>query len=77
MQRCPQLFSQKPSLGRLAWKVIKMQPLSVSAGENIMPEQPNKLRKTQPETLQVKRLSDKAILPKRGSTGAAGYDLAR
>jgi len=42
-----------------------------------MPEQPNKLRKTQPETLQVKRLSDKAILPKRGSTGAAGYDLAR
>jgi dUTP pyrophosphatase len=29
------------------------------------------------EKLQVKKLSDKATLPKRGSAGAAGYDLAR
>lgn len=27
--------------------------------------------------LRVKRLSDKATLPVRGSAGAAGYDLAR
>lgn len=29
------------------------------------------------ETLLVKRLSEKATLPTRGSAGAAGYDLAR
>lgn len=27
--------------------------------------------------LRVKRLSDDAVLPKRGSPGSAGYDLAR
>jgi hypothetical protein len=27
--------------------------------------------------LRVKRLSEHAVLPKRGSSGAAGYDLAR
>lgn len=27
--------------------------------------------------LLVKRLSEHAVLPKRGSSGAAGYDLAR
>ena len=29
------------------------------------------------EKLLVKKLNDKATLPKRGSAGAAGYDLAR
>lgn len=29
------------------------------------------------EVLQVKKLSDKAVLPTRGSAGAAGYDLSR
>lgn len=27
--------------------------------------------------LKVKRLSENAVLPKRGSAGAAGYDLSR
>lgn len=29
------------------------------------------------EVLAVKKLSEHATLPKRGSAGAAGYDLAR
>lgn len=29
------------------------------------------------QPLRVMRLSDKAVLPVRGSAGAAGYDLAR
>lgn len=29
------------------------------------------------EPLRVKKLSEHAVLPKRGSAGAAGYDLAR
>ena len=29
------------------------------------------------ETLRVRRLNEHALLPKRGSAGAAGYDLAR
>lgn len=29
------------------------------------------------QSLRVMRLSDKAVLPVRGSAGAAGYDLAR
>lgn len=30
-----------------------------------------------PPALQVKRLSEKAVLPRRGSASAAGYDLSR
>ena len=29
------------------------------------------------QALLIKRLSEHAVLPKRGSNGAAGYDLAR
>lgn len=29
------------------------------------------------EPLRVKKLNEHAVLPKRGSAGAAGYDLAR
>uniref|UniRef100_A0A6S8H8H7 Deoxyuridine 5'-triphosphate nucleotidohydrolase n=1 Tax=Dunaliella tertiolecta TaxID=3047 RepID=A0A6S8H8H7_DUNTE len=36
---------------------------------------PNKAQKTM-DTLLVKKLSEFAVLPKRGSAGAAGYDLA-
>ena len=58
---------------------LKMsQPLAaISAGENI-PEHPAKMQKTVEEAfLKVKKLSENATLPKRGSAGAAGYDLAR
>lgn len=53
-----------------------MQPLAVH-GENLSPEQPLKLAKMDTSVLRVKKLSESAILPTRGSAGAAGYDLAR
>lgn len=34
-------------------------------------------REDSPIQLRVKRLSDNAVLPKRGSPGSAGYDIAR
>ena len=37
----------------------------------------SRMTKFQEETLLVKRLSENATLPVRGSVGAAGYDLAR
>ncbi len=48
----------------------------VTGQENL---QPAKLQKMSPpmEQLRVKKLSEHATLPKRGSAGAAGYDLAR
>ena len=38
---------------------------------------PKKLKAEPAPTLRVKRLAKEAVLPKRGSAGAAGYDLAR
>ena len=52
-----------------------MQPLVAS--ENFINEQPMKLRKVDAGVLRVKKLSEHATLPVRGSSGAAGYDLAR
>ncbi len=56
-----------------------MQALTSTSRENMPTEQPAaKLQKLEPvEQLLVKRLSANATLPKRGSAGAAGYDLAR
>ncbi len=42
-----------------------------------MGSSPKKSRPAADQTLQVKRLSDKATLPTRGSPFAAGYDLYR
>ena len=39
-------------------------------------EPPQKISKISP-LLKVKKLSDKAVLPSRGSALAAGYDLSR
>ncbi|GAB4818788.1 hypothetical protein N2152v2_005834 [Parachlorella kessleri] len=52
--------------------------LTATSRENLPSEQPPlKLQKTAPvEQLRVKRLSEHATLPRRGSAGAAGYDLA-
>lgn len=54
------------------------QPLAaISGGENI-PGQPAKMQKMEEKPLlRVKKLSENATLPVRGSSGAAGYDLAR
>ena len=53
------------------------QPLSaITGGENV--PQPTKMQKVENEPLlRVKKLSDRATLPVRGSAGAAGYDLSR
>ena len=44
-----------------------------------LPEQPAaKMQKLEPiSTLRIKKLSEHAFLPKRGSAKAAGYDLSR
>lgn len=64
------LSSQPPALRR-------MTTLAESGREN-MPEQPLKVQKVDYNMiLKVKKLSENATLPKRGSAGAAGYDLAR
>ncbi|KAG7673563.1 hypothetical protein Ndes2526B_g02988 [Nannochloris sp. 'desiccata'] len=52
-----------------------MQVLAATGAEN-MAEQPNKIRKVNNEVLRVKKLTELATLPIRGSAGAAGYDLA-
>ncbi len=41
-------------------------------------EKPAKMARIEPvDRLLVKKLSENATLPKRGSAGAAGYDLSR
>ena len=57
-------------------KASNMQVLAATGAEN-MAEQPNKIRKVDNEVLRVKKLTELATLPVRGSAGAAGYDLAR
>lgn len=57
-------------------RASNMQVLAANGAEN-MPEQPNKMRKVDNEILRVKKLTEFATLPVRGSAGAAGYDLAR
>ena len=47
----------------------------MSVGANAEPQPPAKMARLE-ETLRVKKISEHAILPVRGSDGAAGYDLA-
>lgn len=56
--------------------VRKMPPLA-TLSQNHLPEQQPMKRAKETEVLRVKKLSEHATLPVRGSTGAAGYDLAR
>jgi hypothetical protein len=73
-------FLQKTTGVRNAARYIrnssKMQVLAATGAEN-MAEQPNKIRKVDNDVLRVKKLTELATLPVRGSAGAAGYDLAR
>lgn len=46
------------------------------AATDLVHEPPQKISKISP-LLKVKKLSDKAVLPSRGSSLAAGYDLSR
>ena len=59
-----------------------MSTLAATGRENLPlagAEPAAKLQRTEPpvEILRVRRLNEHALLPKRGSSGAAGYDLAR
>lgn len=55
--------------------VLTAQP---AGRENDCSMQPSKLQKTSgKDSFRVKKLNEYAVLPKRGSSGAAGYDLAR
>ncbi|KAK9823508.1 hypothetical protein WJX72_003255 [[Myrmecia] bisecta] len=57
---------------------VRMPALAASNGQENLFEGPQaKMQKVEPiSTLRVKKLSEHAVLPKRGSAGAAGYDLA-
>lgn len=74
--------SPAASLQFVANKVkMATEVLANSARENIpieaSPAKPAKIPRMDIEPLKVKKLSEFAVLPKRGSAGAAGYDLSR
>lgn len=73
LRRCPLLppLPHKPFLSSGVMTVAAAQ--QSAAGEPAA-----KMQRTEPpaETLRVRRLNEHALLPKRGSAGAAGYDLA-
>lgn len=57
-----------------------MQPEALAENAMNVPAssgKPFKVQRVEEEPLRVKKLTDLAIIPKRGSAGAAGYDLAR
>lgn len=57
-----------------------MQVLGASNSENVAMEPPAKQARvapSDPEVFRVQRISAAATLPVRGSTKAAGYDIAR
>lgn len=73
LRRCPlpQPFLRKPHHSSGA--------MTVAAAQQSAADQPAaKVQRMEPpaEALRVRRLSEHALLPKRGSAGAAGYDLA-
>ena len=56
---------------------VTMSVLQPSSRDNVVPDvPPAKQQKTEQQALKVKRLSEHAIIPTRGSPGAAGYDLS-
>lgn len=57
---------------------VTMSVLQPSSRDNLIPDVPpaKQQKMEQPPALKVKRLSEHAILPTRGSSGAAGYDLS-
>lgn len=83
---CPLMLARLPALlARCAAPrsrpfARKMTVLSGSA-ENVARGEPAaKVARTEApaeEALRVRRMNEHALLPKRGSAGAAGYDLAR
>lgn len=77
--RSPPFFVQCLRRAALIGPARTMQVLQASNAENMATDAqpPAKVaRTTAPEVLRVKKLSDTAVLPKRGSALAAGYDLS-
>lgn len=58
-----------------ALPAVSMAASNGAAAADSVHEPPHKITKTSP-LLKVKKLSDKAVLPSRGSALAAGYDLS-
>jgi hypothetical protein len=67
----PQLLAFSHRLSTIA-----MAASNGAAAADSIQETPQKISKIAP-LLKVKKLSDKAVLPSRGSALAAGYDLSR
>ena len=67
-------FSQRLHRGTLS--TTAMAASNGAAATDAVQEPPQKISKLAP-LLKVKKLSDKAVLPSRGSALAAGYDLSR
>ena len=59
---------------RCSTSASPMPVLSEVQGQN---DPPFKIARTETVTLRIKKLSEHAVLPKRGSAKAAGYDLSR
>lgn len=73
LRRCP----LPPPLPRKPF--LSSGVMTVAAAQQSAEGEPAaKMQRTEPpaETLRVRRLNEHALLPKRGSSGAAGYDLA-
>lgn len=72
-----------PSRSLLHARTMSAPTLAATGRENIPAEPAAKVQRTEGpaadtmEALRVRRLNEHALLPKRGSSGAAGYDLAR
>lgn len=64
-------------------RTMSAPTLAATGRENIPAEPAAKMQRIEGpaaepvEALRVRRLNEHALLPKRGSAGAAGYDLAR
>lgn len=54
-----------------------VRPLEETGGQTFQENLPPEKRQKPEPRLLVKKLSEHAFLPARGSEGAAGYDLAR
>ncbi|EFJ45270.1 hypothetical protein VOLCADRAFT_109897 [Volvox carteri f. nagariensis] len=76
----PQLLYKRQlccALKRIAMEILAESNENVTRDAPLSSGKPAKMPRIEgEEKLLVKKLSDKATLPKRGSAGAAGYDLS-
>ena len=70
-------YSQAPQKSHLKHCEMKENVPLVEAGNRLNDPPASKKARSMSKKFLVKKLTEHAFLPKRGSTGAAGYDLAR